>query len=117
MTSSVAWTVLLAWGAVGLLFIHLTGRRWHQLHRRWLTAVSKREAGSSLEERSSVIRTYWELVGSVRSGFGYRFLQPDPDPDIERLRLASLAEGRRLRPRFIVFMVCWLGGFLLLTMV
>ena len=114
MSNGATWTALLIWGAAGLLFTYFEGRRWRQIHRRWLTAVSEREAGSSLHGRNSAIRTYWELVGSVRSGFGYRFVQPDPDPDIERLRLASLTEGRRLRPRFVVFMLCWLGGFLLL---
>ena len=117
MSDRLFWATFLAWGAVGFLTAHVLARRWQQVHWRWLAAVSEREAGRGLQEPGSVIRTYLELVASVRRGYGGRFLQSDPDPDIERLRLASLTEWRRFRPRFIVFMVCWLGGLLLLSVI
>jgi hypothetical protein len=81
----------------------------------WLNAVAEREAPGTLEGRNVVARTYWQLVGSVRSGFGYRFGQSDPDPKIERLRRESLTVGKEQWRYFIGFMVIWLGGFLLLT--
>ena len=117
MSDSAFWIAFLAWGAIGFLIARLLARHWYKVHRRWLTAVSEREAGRSLEGRNFAVRIYYELVGSTRRGFGNRMLQPDPDPDIERLRLESVSEHRRLRPRFIGFGVCWLGGFLLLTTV
>jgi hypothetical protein len=107
--------VLLAWGALGFLVAGPFSRRFERTHKLWLDAVAERAAGGTLEGRSVVARTYWQLVGSVRSGFGYRFLQRDPDPSIERLRHESLTVGRGQYPYFIGFMVVWLGGFLLLT--
>jgi len=107
--------LFLAWGAIGLLIARVLARRWYRTHRRWLSAVSEREASRNLDGQNFAVRIYWELVASRRRGFGKRIRQPDPDPDIERLRLASWNEFRRTRPRFIGFGVCWLGGFLLLT--
>jgi hypothetical protein len=115
MSNGPFWATFVGWLAAGFLIAHLLTRRWYRLHRRWLSAVSQRAGGGSSEGRSSVLRWYWELLGSMRSGFGYRSLQPDPDPAIESLRLASLSEWRRLTPSFVIFAVCWLGGFALLT--
>ena len=106
-----AWIVFLAWGALGMLVARVFFTApFDRKKLPWMKAVGEREAGGPLEGRSLVVRLYWWYVGSVRRGFGYRFLQPDPDPDIERKRGELLAEGLKKRPYFIGFMVIWLGG-------
>jgi hypothetical protein len=115
MGGNASWVVFVAWGALGFVVARLFSRRFERMHKPWLDAVAERAAGGTLEGRSVVARTYWQLVGSVRSGFGYRFLQRDPVPSIERLRHESLTVYRRQYPYFIGFMVVWLGGFLLIT--
>jgi hypothetical protein len=100
----------LIWIAVGLLVWHMLAKRWYQVHQRWLLSVAEREAGRNLAGRRGPRHLYWELVGSLRSGFGYRFLRADRDEEIELRRRESLLTWRSLRGGFYVFAVCWLGG-------
>lgn len=113
---TVGVVAFLIWVGAGLLVGHILARPWYQTHRRWLLPVAEREAGQSLAGRRGPRRLYWEFVGSLRRGFGYRFLREDRDQELELRRRESLVTWRSLRLRFYVFGVCWLGGGFLLSM-
>jgi hypothetical protein len=109
-----AVVAFLIWIAVGLLVGHMLAKRWYQVHQRWLLSVAEREAGRNLAGREQApSRLYWQLVGSFRRGFGYRFVEADPDPEIELLRRQSFVALRSLRARLCLFAVGWLGGLLI----
>jgi hypothetical protein len=116
MASSVL--VFMVW-TVALIVVHgMVTAPWHRAHAELLKKLAEREAGRPLGGKSRSLRLNWLNPGLIRWTFVFYFrrglykwfITPDPDPDVERLRLRSVALFETARRRSYVLIAIGVVG-------